>query len=79
MASKIGVLIVERWPIFRRALSYTLEECEEITVVGETNEKDEAINLIKEKRPDIILLDYFTSPYKELLEMPPQEMGGGVR
>jgi len=77
MADKIDVLIVEKWPLFREALGYALEGHEEILCVGVVGEKDEAINLIKEKRPDIILLDYFTSPYKELLEMSPQEMGGG--
>ena len=77
MADKIGVLIVEKWPLFREALGYALGGYEEILCVEVVGEKDEAINLIKEKRPDIILLDYFTSPYKELLEMPHQEMGGG--
>jgi len=69
MSDKISVLIIEKRPLFKSAIRLALEQDRTITIIGETSEKEEAINFVKEKRPHIILLDYSTCPYKELLEM----------
>jgi len=69
MSDKISVLIIEKRPLFKSAIRLALEQDRTITIIGETSEKEEAINFVKEKRPYIILLDYSTCPYKELLEM----------
>jgi len=69
MSDKISVLIIEKRPLFKSAIRLALEQDRTITIIGEISEKEEAINFVKEKRPHIILLDYSTCPYKELLEM----------
>jgi DNA-binding NarL/FixJ family response regulator len=69
MDNKISVLIIEKRPLFKSAIRLALEQNRIITIIGETSEEEESINFVKEKRLHIILLDYSTCPYKELLEM----------
>jgi len=65
---KINVLVIEKWTLLQSALSSALEKDPEINILGVENDLENAIPFIKEKKPDIILLDAFTVSYKSLLE-----------
>lgn len=54
---KISVIIVEDHQMVREMWSQLFEVKKEIEVVGKSGGFDEAIDLIKLKRPDIVLLD----------------------
>ena len=53
----IRVVIVEDYKLTRIGLRYTLNEFEHIDVVGEAESGEEAIGIIKELKPDIVLMD----------------------
>ena len=54
---KISVIIVEDHQLVREMWASLLEDNKEIEVVGECGGFDEAIEMIRIKRPDIVLLD----------------------
>ena len=54
---KISVIIVEDHKLVREMWEQLFANKQEVEVVGKTGEFDEAIEMIKNKRPDIVLLD----------------------
>ncbi len=57
MSEKIKVLIVDDSKLTIVGLKTTLNQFEELEVVGEANDGQESIDAVKKLRPDIILMD----------------------
>ena len=57
MSTKITVLIADDHPVFRRGLSHIIGTDQELLIIGEASNGDEALALIEEKKPDVALLD----------------------
>lgn len=53
----ITILIADDHPIFRKGLHALLAESPDISIVGETGEGGTVIELLREKKPDVLLLD----------------------
>ena len=51
------ILVIDDHPIFRRGLTLSLEEAEDIAVCGEGASAEEALELAARLAPDVILLD----------------------
>lgn len=54
---KIKILIVEDDEAYRFFLRNTLENYSVLEIIGETDNGEDAINLTKELRPDVVLMD----------------------
>lgn len=52
-----NVLIVDDHPIFRNGLKTILESAKEISVIGEAEDGESALEFIKNREPDVIILD----------------------
>lgn len=59
---KITVLLVDDHRLIRDSWSFILSSDARFQVIGETSSGEEAIEIAKEKRPDIILMDVNMSP-----------------
>ncbi len=59
---KITVLLVDDHRLIRDSWSFILSSDARFQVIGETSSGEEAIEMAKEKRPDIILMDVNMSP-----------------
>ena len=70
MADKITVLIADDHPIVRRGLRSIIETDPGLQIVDEASDGDEALRLIAESRPDVIVVD---------LDMPGRDGFGVVR
>lgn len=57
MAEKVGVLIVDDHPVFRQGLRNVLEMQNDLEIVGEVADGDEAVILTQELHPDVVLMD----------------------
>lgn len=51
------ILIVDDHPLVRRGLSHLIENEEALTVCGEAADFDEAMNLVRQDRPDLAVVD----------------------
>ena len=57
MSDKIQVVIVDDHPLFRDGLIQTLKAEPDIEVVGQATTAAEAVSLVAELLPDVVLLD----------------------
>ncbi len=57
MQQKYSILIVDDHPIFRKGLRYLIDTQKGYAVAGEAENCTQAMDLLKEKKPDIVLLD----------------------
>lgn len=57
MESRISVLIADDHPLFRQGIKQILELENDITVVAQAANGDEAVRLTREHKPDVILMD----------------------
>ena len=53
----IRVMLVDDNEVFRKGLQEVLEHSEDFTVIGETGESEEALDLAERLQPDVILMD----------------------
>ncbi|WNV83950.1 response regulator transcription factor [Umezawaea sp. Da 62-37] len=56
--TRYRVLVVEDQPIYLRGLRGQLEDAEDMDLVGECANAEEAIALAERERPDVVLLDF---------------------
>ena len=54
---KTKILSVDNAPIIHKQLEYVLADLEEVELIGSAKNLTEAYNLIKTKKPDIVILD----------------------
>lgn len=57
MPEEIKLIIADDHPIFREGLRQIIEKDQKIRIIGEADNGAKALELIKEKKPDIALLD----------------------
>lgn len=57
MANKVKVLIIDDHPLFRQGIRWSLEDADDIEVVGEAENGQEAIKLTERLLPDVVLVD----------------------
>jgi DNA-binding NarL/FixJ family response regulator len=57
MADRIRVLICDDVAMLRELLRYELEEDDGVVVVGEAENGIDSVRLVKELRPDVVILD----------------------
>jgi Response regulator containing a CheY-like receiver domain and an HTH DNA-binding domain len=59
---KITILLVDDHKLIRESWSFILNSDPRFLVIGETNNADEAVEIAKEKKPKIILMDINMTP-----------------
>jgi DNA-binding NarL/FixJ family response regulator len=57
---RVSLAIVDAQPIFRTGLRTLLDSSNEYDVVGEGDDSGDALVLVRERAPDVLLLDYTT-------------------
>lgn len=67
MSKVISVVIADDHPIFRQGLSATIEKDKSISVVGEAENGDVAIDMVDSLKPDLVILD-IDMPLKDGIE-----------
>ena len=60
--SKITIMIVDDHTLIRETWSYLLGRNEELEVIAELGDGQRAIEIARDKRPNIVLLDINMSP-----------------
>ncbi len=55
--NKITVMVVDDHPVWRQGLRYLIDEEEHIEVIAESQDGEVALQMARELRPDVILLD----------------------
>lgn len=75
---KITVLLVDNHRLFREALACVLNEDHRVSVIGETSNLDNALKIVANTRPNIVLSDINMSPFngfeftKKVKELSPE-------
>ena len=62
LMDKITILLVDDHKLIRDSWSFILNSDPRFVVIGETSGGDEAIEIAKDKRPQIVLMDVNMSP-----------------
>lgn len=57
MSNPIRVLIIDDHPLFRQGIRWSLEDADDIVVVGEAENGQEAMKLTERLNPDVVLVD----------------------
>ncbi|HDQ71233.1 MAG TPA: response regulator transcription factor [Chloroflexi bacterium] len=57
MTNKINVLIVDDHPVFRQGLRNILDVHEDLAIIGSATDGPEAIELVQDLEPDVVLMD----------------------
>ena len=57
MKTPISIAVVDDHPLFREGVARSLSENQEFVVVGEGGSRDDAVELVRDHRPDVLLLD----------------------
>jgi DNA-binding NarL/FixJ family response regulator len=68
MAEKIKVLVADDHPIFRSGLRMMIETAADVTLVGEAENGERALSVIRDQQPDIAVLD-LDMPIKDGFEV----------
>ena len=67
---KTSIIVVDDHKLVREMWTHIFSSSETATVIGESGEFEQAIELIKQKRPDIVLLDINLPPYSGMDAVP---------
>lgn len=59
---KINILLVDDYKLIRESLSYILNSDSRFQVIGDTSNGEEAVQMAKEQKPKIVLMDINMSP-----------------
>jgi DNA-binding NarL/FixJ family response regulator len=54
---KISLIIVDDHPLFREGVRNILDDEDDLEVIGEGTSGDEALQLVRDMRPDVALID----------------------
>lgn len=57
MPTSIRVMIVDDHPAVRLGLSTFLDLCDDLELIGEAENGQQAVELIERKKPDVVLMD----------------------
>ncbi|MCZ7672423.1 MAG: response regulator transcription factor [Chloroflexi bacterium] len=60
--NKISVLIVDDHLIVRQGIRFLLEQMEVIDIIGEASDGQQAVELVQQHLPDVVLLDLIMTP-----------------
>lgn len=60
--NKISVLIVDDHLVVRQGIQFLLEQMEDIDIVGEASDGQQAIDMVLQHLPDVVLLDLIMLP-----------------
>jgi len=64
MSEQIRVVVADDHPLFREGVVTSLHSMEDINVVGQAENADEAVRVVREELPDLALLDVTTPSRK---------------
>ena len=57
MTDRIRVAVIDDHPLFREGVAHTIRSSKVLEVVAEGSCADDAIRIVKDELPDIVLLD----------------------
>ena len=57
MTAPVRILLVDDDPLVRTALTWLVESAEDVEIVAEATDGDEAIEAARLHRPDVVLMD----------------------